>query len=152
MSQTKRSQRIRHKIFEAKEELLNRIAASFNVNVPIKLAPQESIFLGAQGCFEGDQIKINRTLPLFWQLIILEHEMGHYLSTNGKQRSGIIFQRFQTHPLSTNERRAWDWVEENPIMPGGTIDRQVKMYLKDLNSIAKMYGHVDEVMRMGWWY
>ena len=152
MPHSKRSQLIRHKVFEAKEELLNRIAAAFEVNVPIKLAAQESIFLGAQGCFEGDQIKVNRSLPLFWQLIILEHEMGHYLSTNGKQRSGIIFQRFQTHPLSTTERRAWDWVEENPIVPGGTIDRQVKVYLKDLNAIAKTYGHVDEVMRMGWWF
>ena len=151
MKTTKRINFIRQKVLEAKEALLQSIAVHFEISLPIKLVTKDAIFLGAQGCFEGDKIKINRDLPLFWQLIILEHEIGH-VKADHKHRSGIIFQRFTTHHLSTEERRAWDWVEENPIMKGGVVDREVKKYIESLGTIGRQYGHVAEVMQIGWWY
>lgn len=152
MNRVKRPNRIRQKVLTAKEELLNAIANDFSIGVPIELAPREEIFLGAQGCFEGDSIKVNRDLPLFWQLIILEHEMGHYLAEKGGGRSGIIYHRFTPHPLSTGEKRAWEWVGDNPIIPGGIIDRNVRKYIDSLQRIGRTFGHLDMVMRVGWWY
>lgn len=147
----KRLQFIKKKIVEEKEELFNSIAKHFNVTVPVKLVQQQAVFLGAQGSFEGDVIKINRDLPLFWQLIILEHEIGHCLA-RGKMKGGVIFQAFGVHHLSTEEKRAWDFVEDNPIVKGGVIDKEVKKYIHQLKLIGRKYGHIDEVIRLGWWY
>jgi uncharacterized membrane protein len=152
MVSVKRLQLIKQRILQAKEQLFNSIAEHFGLPVPVRLVSQESIFLGAQGCYEGDVIKVNRDLPLFWQLIILEHEIGHCLSPQGKRRSGIIFQAFTTHHLSTEERRAWDWVEQNPIIKGGVIDKEVKKYINELAAIGSSFGHVDDIITLGWWY
>lgn len=131
---------------------MNRVSKHFGVEVPIHLVQREAIIFGAQGCYEGREIKVNRDLPLFWQLIILEHEIGHHFALAGSTRKANIVHRFHTHHLSTEEQKAWDWVEENPIQPGGAIDREVRLYINELNSIGKIYGHMDQVMRLGWWY
>lgn len=143
---------IKKKITDAKEELFNNIARQFGADVSVKLARQETIFLGAQGCFEGGEILINRDLPLFWQLIILEHEIGHYFAASGQPAKIGIVHRFQTHKLSSTEKRAWQWVAENPIARGGVVDREIKKYIKELQGIGKKYGHGEYVMRLGWWY
>lgn len=153
VKRSRNSQRITQAVLEAKEELLNIIAQHFGVKVPISLTSEEAIFMGAQGSFEGSEIKISRHLPLFWQLLILEHEIGHYLSAIGTPpRHGRVFQAFQTHKFSSSEQRAWEWVEENPIAPGSFVDRAVRGYIRSLRQIGKTFGHMDEVMRLGWWY
>ncbi len=152
MNLSKRAHFARQKTIEAKESLLNRISKQFGVPLPIRLVRPEAIIFGAQGCYEGEDIKVNRELPLFWQLIILEHEIGHHFALSGKMHAPKIIHAFHTHHLSTEEKRAWEWVDENPIVSGGIIDREVKNYIKQLTTIGKLYGHMDEVMRVGWWY
>lgn len=154
MAKLSRNQKKIHEaVRSAKEDLTNIIAKHFGVAVPVRLVPPESIYLGAQGSFEGDKIKISRHLPLFWQLLILEHEIGHYLTLAGKPSvHGQVFQAFHVHKFSTSEQRAWEWVEENPIAPGSFIDRVVRDYIRTLRRIGGTYGHMDEVMRLGWWY
>lgn len=152
MASPKRLRRIQKAVWQAKEELFNLIAKHYKVTVPVKLVRPQAVLFGAQGCFEGDVIKINRELPLFWQLIVLEHEIGHFFTATGKQKKARLVSRFHIHKLSSQERRAWEWVDENPIVSGGIIDREVKRYIKKLQVISKKYGHLDYVMRWGWWY
>lgn len=153
MKQSAYQTKIHQAVHEAKEELLNTIARHYGVAVPVQLAPPEAIFMGAQGSFEGGKIKINRHLPLFWQLLILEHEIGHYFVLAGKSSgSNTVFRSFQTHPMSSEEQRAWEWVEKNPIAPGSFIDKAVRSYIQDLKKIGQKLGHTDDIMRLGWWY
>ena len=153
MKLSRNDKKIHEAVQTAKRELVNSIAKHFGVPVPVKLVAPESIYLGAQGSYEGHEIKISRHLPLFWQLLILEHEIGHYLTLAGNSSTrGKIYHGFGVHKFSTSEQRAWEWVEENPIAPGSFIDGAVRRYIRDLRQIGKTYGHMDDVMRLGWWY
>lgn len=147
-----RFQKIEKEIGRVKEELFNSIARHFGIDVPVQLSSREIIFMGAQGSFEGNIIRINKNLPLFWQLLILEHEIGHVVFSHGANKHGKVLHNFQVNRFSSEEQRAWEWVEENPIAPGTFVDRAIRKYISELKKIGKAYGHVDEVMRVGWWY
>lgn len=144
------------KIFQKREELLGRIAKRFKVPIEVKLVPQEEILEGADGCYEGDVIKIKKSMPLFWQLIVLEHEIGHFLAqkqgVKPEKRKLRVYRQKQDDIYEKEEIEAWNWVESHTIRKDGYIDQEIQKYLRQLQNIFFTSSDITTFLRLAFWF
>lgn len=148
---------LKKQIYKIREELFNRIAGRFKIPVEVKLVPGEEILNNAEGCFEGDVIKIKKSLPLFWQLLVLEHEIGHFWAIKQntvaiRKTFRILRQKEDREDYEEEEIRAWEWVEDHPVKKGSIIDQEIQKYLKELEEVFKNNQDYSSILTWAFWF
>lgn len=146
---------IKQQIYKKREELFSNIAKRYKIPLLVKLVPKENIPNGAEGCYESDIIKIRRNLPLFWQLIVLEHEIGHYWAQKqnikAKRKTFHVYRKTDDS-YQEEEIKAWEWVEDHPVTKGGIIDQELHKYLENIANIASRYGDFATCLQWAFWF
>lgn len=130
---------IKNKINKLKEELFENIISRFRIPVTVKIVHRKDIIDEAEGCFEGDVIKISNHLPLFMQLIVLEHEIGHYHAlkddVSATRKTFKIYHK-KDEGYEKEELQAWKWVEKHPIKKQGIVDQEINKFIEKISELT----------------